>query len=162
MQTLFNYTNSFVSKYHPWFVELGYPELDVRFVHSHDATKRIWGHETGEWAIIEMLSGPYISAEVLWRDVLTGLKNIEINKGTLKRFAESIDIKKQAIWDRELAKSLAVEAEHAAAQKHRDDMLTKVHESYIKNPDLMNRVAKNGVGELHPASVFRHIPKSRF
>jgi hypothetical protein len=154
--------SSFTSKYHRLFCELGYPQLDVRFVHSHDPKKpKIWGYETGEWAIYEMLRSPVVPHLTPWKDVLTGLKNIEINKGVLKRMAESIDLTKQEAWDREMAKSQAVADEHEAAAKHRLEMVDKIHQSIVKNPDLVERIAKNGPGEMDPAAIMRHIPKAR-
>ncbi len=155
--------NSFVSKYHPWFVEMGYPQLDVRFIHSYDPKfPKVWGHETGEWAIIEMLNSPHIPHLTQWRDVMTGLRHMEINKGTLKWLAESIDIKKQAIWERELNKSLAVEAEHEAVRKHRDETVDRITAAYTKNEAVMERIAKNGLWEMDPKAIMRHIPNSRF
>ena len=151
---------SFCSPYYRLFCELGYPQLDLRFTRVHDE-KTDTGWETGEWNIYEMVHAPLFPSTALWRDVLTGIRHVEINKSNLKRLIDSIDPMKDAIWDRERKKTKAVFDEDERTQRHRDDISTRMTKAITQNPDLVQRIAKNGIEEIDPAKIIRHIPRAR-
>jgi hypothetical protein len=140
----------FWSKYHKHFVSLGYPELDV--VKWQD----------GEWAIIQVLGSPAIPAFAKWEYVLTGLRNIEPTIGFFARYTRQLDITKKEFWDREEAKTKAMEEERAAAERAAQLRVDKAHEAIINNPDLMERIAKNGLQEMDINRIGRHVPSRKF
>lgn len=147
--------SSFNSKYYPWFVEMGYPQLDLRFVREN-------GQETGEWAIIEMHNSPVIPDLTKWQDVFTGFRNVEISRSRLKKLVESIDTKKKEIWDREEQKTKSIEAEQERWDKWKQESSARKADAFLKNPDWVERFMKNGAAELHPYSVYRNISRSKF
>lgn len=142
--------SSFNSPYYPWLVEMGYPELDIN----------TW--PDGEWAIIEMQNTPVIPCLTKWKYVLTGLRNIEINKSIVRRFVESIDLRKAEFWEKEIAKTEATEREQVAKEKHSQDIAERMAKAMVQNPDFANRVAQSGdvLGEVR--RLRRRIPNYRF
>lgn len=154
--------SSFYSRYHKIFCELGYPELDIRFVSSADKKKRIWGHETGEWCIIEMLNSPVIPHLCQWRDVYSGFKNKEINRGFIEKRVHEIDTKRKEIWEREEAKTKRAIAEREAAEAYYADSAARKTKAIMQNPDLANRVAKHGLSEIDPYAIYKRIPHYRW
>lgn len=130
--------SAFTSEYYPMFVELGYPQLDI---------KR-W--EDGEWAILEMDNAPVVPSLTRWKYILTGLRHIEITSAFLARYVRQIDPRFPEFWEREAAKSKAIEDEQAWAERAREDVAMKTAKELLKNEALKERVARYGVRELTP------------
>lgn len=144
------YPSGWCSDWYVWFVEMGYPMLDIR--------KWI----DGEWAIMQYLRSPVVPSLTPWNWVLTDLKNIEITQGFVRRWVEALDLTKREIWDREEAKTKEIAREQSALQRHNAEMVDKAHESIVRNPALMERIAKYGFQEMDLTRIARNIPNSRW
>jgi hypothetical protein len=142
-----NYVSYFCSRYYPWFLDLGYPRLDVI------------EYTDGEWGIIQMESGPIIPAETKWRLVLQGIRNVEISWSFIRKYVHMIDNQRREYWDREAARSRAVEAEYEAKEDAAVDRAERVFQAIKRNDGLMNRIARNGLSEMDPRRLARHVPK---
>lgn len=143
------YVSSFCSKYHPWFMEMGYPLLDII------------EYEDGEWSIIEMEHMPIIPAETKWKHILTGMRNIEISKAFIRKYIDQIDTCKKAFWDREEMETEKVNMQEEEREKHREEFSDKAFEAIRGNPWLMDRIVKNGLGEINLDRIMKHIPRAR-
>lgn len=136
------------SKYHKWFKEMGYPQLDINKYYD------------GSWSIIEYYNNPIIPSLTKWKVVLGVMHNIEISYGFCKKYIEEIDLQKKAIWDREERKTSRMEQEKKSLDDHRQEYADKAFEAVRKNPDLMDRIAKNGLEEMNLGNIAQHIPYS--
>ncbi len=136
------------SKYHKWFRELGYPQLDIN------------QYSDGSWDIIEYYNSPVIPCLTKYRTILGNMKNIEISFGFCKKYIEEIDLQKKAIWEREERKTSRMEQEKKSLDDHRQEYADKAFEAVRKNPDLMDRIAKNGLEEMNLGNIAQHIPYS--
>lgn len=145
-----SYYSAICSKYHPWFVEMGYPMLDVL------------KYKDGEWAIIQYENAPLIPSTTKWRVILQGLRNIEISRAFCEKYVNQIDTMKKALWDREDEKTRKMEEEKARLQRHKKDMVLRASQAILQNPDLCGRIAKNGIQEMGLMNIFKHIPGNRF
>ena len=136
-----------VSPWHRVFCALGYPELDLRT------------YEDGEHAIVQYLHKPIIPGLAQSQVVLAGLRNVDISEAFLKHWAERLDLTKRGIW----ADVDRTEKEHMRQMKEEErrseDFATRMLDGVKRNPDLMNRIAKNGLKELDPRRMINHIPK---
>lgn len=144
-----NKHGDYVSKYHGWFVELGYPELDVN------------QFPDGSWEIIQYFNRPIIPSLTRYQAVLSGLKNIEISRGFIEKYVGQVDMARKEFWRREEAQTALAEREHAATEKHRQDSVARAAKAITQNPDLMDRIARNGLQEMDPTRIARHIPRAR-
>lgn len=138
--------SSFFSKYHKWFIELGYPNLDI--VHYQD----------GSWDIIQVERNPEIPSLTIYKTVLGNMKNIEITYSFCKKYIEEIDLEKKAIWDREEAKTKKMEAEQEALENHRYEFADMAYKAVRYNPDLMDRIATRGMSEMNLDKIAQNIP----
>jgi hypothetical protein len=139
--------STMVSRYHRWFRELGYPLLDVQ------------EYPDGEWSIIQYMKTPIIPSLTQWNHVLTGLRNIEISRGFVENYVNALDTQKKLFWDMEEFKSAQVEMEGDAKEAHAEALADRCTAAVTRNPAMMDRIAKNGVGEINLAKIARHIPK---
>jgi len=142
----FGYLDSgMVGPYYPMMCRLGYPQLDIqRF-------------DDGEWAILEYLKAPLTCAHTPWRYVGVGFRHVEITEAFVKRWIEEHDPMKGHIFRREEEKSAAIDAEHAAFDRYRDEVAERAAKAITHNPDLMERVARNGLHEIDLSKIARHI-----
>lgn len=140
-----SYISYLPSKYHIWFIEMGYPLLDVL------------EYEDGEWAIIQYLRTPVVPSLTKFQHVLKGIRNTAITTGFIQKYVEQLDPGKQAFWDRESKKTQGVWDEAARVERHAEETADQLTKNFMANPDLMARVAKNGFGELDPQKIMRHI-----
>lgn len=143
---LHNYVSYFQSPWHRWFVELGYPRLDIV------------KYADGEWKIIEFHTTPVLPALTKFHDVLVGMRNVEISFAFVKRWVSAIDICRKEIWDREEEKTKEVERESVATERHREDSAERATQAVMKNPDLVERIARRGLAEMDLAFIRRHVP----
>jgi hypothetical protein len=126
------YCNAMTSEYYSWFVELGYPQLDVVF------------YEDREWSIIEFENAPLVPSMTKWKVVFSGFRNVEFNKSFVKKMVEMIDLRKQEVWDR-IERETEERKEHdEAIQAKRDDAVLQTAKELAKNDALMDRAAKIG------------------
>jgi hypothetical protein len=137
-----------VSEFHSWFVEMGYPELDIL------------RYDDGEWHIIQYYNRPVVPALTRWQPVLGPMRNVLITRSFCEKYVKDLDITKKAFWAREEAKTKEVEREHAAEEKRRVEYVDVAHRAITKNPNLMNRIASKGIQEMDIPSIARHVPRS--
>jgi hypothetical protein len=142
--------SSFWSKYHGWFVELGYPDLDII------------EYDDGEWRIIQTYNSPVIPHLCEWNFVLSGLKNIIPTFGLVEKFVHQHDPRRREYWELQEAKSQAIEDNHAAVAMKKAENLEKAIPLVRNNPGLVERIAKNGPQEMTLRNISRHIPNSAF
>jgi hypothetical protein len=138
------------SEYNPIFCELGYPELDIL------------RDESGEWHIIQYLNGTAIPSLTRWQPVLTRIKGVIITKSILEKFCKELDITRKEFWAREEAKSKLAEDEFDAKERHAAEYVDKAHEAITRNPDLMERIAKNGIKEMNLDQLQKHVPVTEY
>lgn len=124
---------------------MGYPFLDIN------------QYSDGSWDIIQYENSPVMPCLTRYRTILGNMKNIEISKAFVKKYIDEIDLTKKAAWAREEAKTKKVYAERAAQDRARDDRIEAAFKAMRYNPDLMERVARNGTGELNLEKIARHV-----
>lgn len=144
-----NYVSYLVTPWNAWFKEMGYPELDV--VTFGD----------GERAIIEYLKAPVVPAQTPWNYVLTKLRNMDLGYDYLKAWADQLCLEKRHVWEEAKAREENAVQELLERDRRGEDFINRAHKVISKNPALMERIAKNGAGELSLKSLWRHIPRSR-
>lgn len=138
------------SPWYVWFVEMGYPRLDIRTF------------EDGEWALIEYYTSPGIPHLTKWNYVLTHIRNVPITKGFVEKYVKSLDLHRKEVWDAAEAKSKEAEERHAALENHAQDTANKAFEVIRKNEGLVERIAKNGLREIDPRVLQTHVPSHQF
>lgn len=136
------------SQYHQWFIDMGYPELDV--MEKND----------GCWYIIQYYNRPVIPALTRWQVVLGPMRNVEISRGFIQKYVNDLDMHKRGFWEREERKTQEVEQEQTRENERRIEYANKAHEAITRNPDLMERIAENGLSEMDVPSIARHVPRS--
>ena len=142
--------SSFVGPYYEWFVDLGYPQCDLIKL------------ESGEWGIIEMLNAPLCPSLTEWRYIAQGFRNIEPTMSRCKKILEDCDPMRQALWDRENAKTKEVEEAHDRREEHVEHIADELTQSISRNPDLRERIAKKGLTEMLPHKIAENLtPKQR-
>lgn len=141
------YPSSMCSKYYVWFVEMGYPNLDIR------------EQADGEWAIIEYYNSPVIPSLTRWNYVLHGMRNIIPSPGFVTKYVGMLDLRKREAWDLAEAKSQAAEKEHAMVQQHAEDTAERAKNLIMQTPALVERVAKEGVKAIDLLEIRKNIPK---
>jgi len=139
----------FTGPYYQWFCDLGYPQCDLHVF------------ESGEWAILEMINAPVVPSLTQWRWIAKGFRNIEPNQSRVKRILEQIDPRKRWIWELEEKRSQELEAQQNAREERAEELATEWTDSVVRNPDLMERIAKNGAEELLPHKIAENIPDSK-
>lgn len=123
---------TFLSEWYPMFVKLGYNQLDI---------KR-W--DDGEWAIREFHRSPVVPSLTQWKYVLTGLRNIEISEGFIRRYLWQIDPRTKAFWEKDEADRVAEEARRDYYTNEKVDRIMRLGKDLSKNEALMERARKQG------------------
>lgn len=145
-----NYISYLVSPYHVWFVDMGYPELDIKTF------------EDGEWALIQYLNSPTVPAMTRWQYVLTGIRKTEISPWWCRKYAENLDLEKKHVWAEIEDKERALEDETKSRERHDQDVANRRHETIMKNRGLVERISRNGLHEMNLRQISKHIPNHRF
>ena len=145
-----NYFSAAQSPWHVWFEELGFPQLDIT------------RYEDGEWCIIEYMYAPLIPAEVKYRVVLAGLRNIEINWEFIKRYVDECDPTSARFWQNVERQERLKDAEWETAEQNAIDRAHRAARFVTQNPALMNRIAKRGIAEMSLSKIRREIPNYKF
>ena len=138
------------SKWHPWFVDMGYPLLDIN------------RYADGEWSIIQWLTRPVVPAITEWQSVLSGMRNVDITRGFVEKYIKQADMQRKAFWDREDAASREAEDEFESKELHAEELATKATEAIMGNDDLCQRIVKKGMGEMDPLKIARHVPSNKW
>lgn len=139
--------SSFFSDYHPWFVHMGFPSLDL--VTYND----------GSWAIIELQDGGYVPSEAKFKVVLGFMENLEPTYSTIKKLVDSIDVCKEAFWERERLKTERVEKEWEESEKKKEELATRATHLVTHNPELMERIARKGLSMIQLKEIRKYIPR---
>ncbi len=134
------------SPYHVWFIRMGYPELDIL------------EYPDGEKWVFQYYNSPVVPSVTKWQAVLGPLRNIDLTYSMLEKYANMLDITKRAFWDRENSVSKRSEEEFEAVERHREEMVERASQAFLRNPDLMDRIAKNGTYEMELGRIARHVP----
>lgn len=140
----------FCSPYHVWCCELGYPELDV--VEFKD----------GEKALIQYHRSPVIPALTPWNYVLTKIRNVDITPAFIKHYADKLNLENRHVWDEMDAKDKKLDEEQAARERHDKDIAERRYECIRGNDALMQRISRNGLGEMNLRQMARHIPNHHY
>jgi hypothetical protein len=129
---------------------LGYPELDIL------------EYSDGSWDIIQYYQSPTVPCLTQWQMVLGTFKNVEKSFALCQKYAQELDIERKQFWAREEAATKAVEDEWQARERHAEDSAELATQAVVRNPNLMNRIGKNGLKEMDLTSIARHIPRSEY
>ncbi len=133
------------SEYYKWFVELGYPRLDIVS----------W--DDGEWAIRQFQSLPVVPSMTKWNYILTGLRNVDKSRSFVEKYVELIDTTKKAFWEREDAMTEAAEKRIIDKDKFQKESIERKFEACRNNPELMERCAKFGMGQMSLYQIFKNL-----
>ncbi len=144
--TTANYVSYFVSPYNVWFKDMGYPELDV--IQYRD----------GEWHIIQHLRSPVVPALTPWQTVLSKLRHVEKTYSVMYRYANQLDIEKREVWANQERIEKKAREDLAREEKHAEDIATQQFKAIKGNDALMQRIAKNGLGEIGLRRLAKNIP----
>jgi len=145
-----NYISYLVSPYHVWFVDMGYPELDIKTF------------EDGEWSLIQYLNSPTVPSMTRWQYVLTGIRRTEISPWWCRKYAENLDLEKRHVWAEIEAKERALEEETKGRERHDQDIAARRHETIMRNRFLVDRISRNGLQEMNLRQISKHIPNHCF
>ena len=154
------YPSSMVSEYYCWFVELGYENLDIL---QHRSTYEVpSGYLTtfdGTWSIIEYYNSPIIPSLTRWNYVLAGINDQEISASFVEKMVGMLDLRRKQVWDMAEAKTKAMEDEKESLEKHAQDIAERAKNLILSNPNVVERIARNGLSEMNPTSILKHIPR---
>lgn len=149
MKTKRTGASSFLSEWYPMFVEMGYPQLDI---------KR-W--EDGEWAIRELLRSPVVPSLTPWKYVLTGLKNVEISEGFIRRYLWQIDPRTKAFWEKDENERVTEDKRRAYYENEKAERIMQLGKELSKNEDLMERARRIGPAAFDLENIGRQIHAER-
>lgn len=141
-----SYPSYMCSPWYIWFCELGYPNVDIL------------KYEDGEWDIIEYYNAPIIPGLTKWNQILYGMRNIEITRGFVTKYVNQLDLHRRRVWDDAEAKTAAMEKEKEKLEDHAQDVAERAKNIIMGNAGLVERVAKNGMHEINPENIWKHIP----
>jgi hypothetical protein len=134
-----------ISKYHHIFVDLGVPQLDVRR----------W--DDGSWAIREFHRSPVVPSLTPWKYVLTGLKNIEISEGFIRKYLWQIDPRTKAFWQKDDDERKEEEGRRAYYENEKAERILQLGKQLAKNEGLMERAARIGPAAFDLENIGRKI-----
>ncbi len=140
-----SYVSYTCSRFHKWFQEMGYPRLDII------------EYADGEKSIIEYDTVPVIPSLTTWRHVLTRLRNIDITKSFVEKYVDQINPMKKAFWDREDAISDKLEKQQIEQELFKHELIEEASKAIMGNPDLLDRIARNGIQEMGLMKIARHL-----
>ena len=135
------------SRYHQWFVELGYPELDIV------------EYDDGEWAIIQFINSTVIPSQCQWQTVLGPMRNIEPTYSICHHWVNRLDITKKLFWDLEDLNRDRHLMEADRLDRHVEDLAERASFIVSHTPTLLDRIAKTGdMGEALLHKLACHVP----
>lgn len=142
-----NYVSYFVSPFHVWCREAGYPELDVVTF------------DDGEWELIQYHRSPVVPALTPWTTVLTKMRHVEISPWIIQKWAMNLDLERKHVWDELERNEKEAALEQQRTERHSEDIAERQFRSIRQNPALMERIARNGLREIGLMQMARHIPR---
>ena len=145
-----NYISYLQSKYHIWFQDMGYPQLDIE------------QYDDGQWSIIEYLRTPIIPQLTPNRVILAGMKNMEISFGFIERYLDECNPQSARFWANVDAHEKQTDIDFETREANVVDRAERAARYVLKNPELMERIVKNGPHELDLRMIRRHIPNHAF
>lgn len=137
------------SKYHKWFKELGYPQLDIQE----------W--DDGEWAILEYIGPTVIPCETKWNYILTGLRHIEPSYGFVKNYIDTQETMTHLFRVKKDLDSLKIAEEKMKEDRRVQDLAERATQLVRRNEAMYQRVAANGLQELNLHNIAKHIPQAQ-
>jgi len=150
-----------VSEYYTWFVDLGYPNLDI-VRHRENywiESDRSWLTADGSWSIIEYYNAPIIPSLTRWNFVLANVNDHEISASFVEKMVKMLDLRRKEYWDLCEAKTKAMEDEREALERHAQDIASRATDLIMRTPTVVERIAKNGLQEMDPVNILKHIPR---
>jgi hypothetical protein len=144
------YGDSTPNTYYGWCRGAGFSNVDV-IDHRLD---------DGKWDLVEYYNAPIIPALTQWNYILIGITEPLI-KPVIQKFLRDLDIHQKAYWAQQELEAKESERKRKAQEEAQDDAATRATGLIMGNPDLVNRIAKNGLQEaLNPVNILKHIPRS--
>jgi hypothetical protein len=143
------YPSYMCSQWWTWFVDLGYPHLDIA------------RYEDGSWDIIQYLNSPVVPCLTRHQLVLGTMHNVAITPGFVEKYVKKLYTSRREFWDREREKTRQVEDEGRKRELHAEEFATIGAHAITQNPDLMERIGKNGLQEMDIDRIGRHVPRSK-
>ncbi len=140
-----SYPSTMCSDYYCWFVEMGYPELDLRI------------YSDGSWGILQYLNTPIIPSLTKHMPMLQGIKNVEISYSFIKYHCDKLNIRNRHVWDEQDRTERRALEEVALEERRAADFAEQMMKGIRGNDDLLQRIAKNGLRELQPMRLLNHI-----
>ena len=140
--------SGFVGPHYKMMCDLGYPQLDIKQ----------W--DDGEWAILEMLNAPLVPSLTRFTYVLKKIRHTEIREGIVKSLVRSIDPAFPEFWIKEAEKTLSMEMEKDAAERHTEETINRMTASIMRNQELVERIHRYGVSEINPDKIALRIAEN--
>jgi len=138
-----------VGPYYDICCDLGYPQCDIV------------KYPDGEWAVIFYENAPLVPSMTQYRVISSGIRHKEISHSLVSKLILESDPMRQRLWERERLKTKQIESDHKAREEHRDATLNEAVAVMTKNDDLMQRVAKNGMGEVDLSAIAQNIDPAK-
>lgn len=155
------YPSYMCSPWYVWFVELGYPNLDI--VQHRETFELPDGSylttESGVWSIIEYYNAPIIPSLTRWNYVLANVNDQEISKSFIEKMVGMLDLRRKQVWDMAEAKTKAMEDEKEKLEAHAQDTAERAKNLIMRCPTTLERVAKDGIAAANPTTILKHIPR---
>jgi hypothetical protein len=136
------------NKYYRWARRCGYPNVDI--IDDRD--------QDGTWSLVEYLRSPVVPSLTPWNYILRDITE-PLTEYMVRRFCEMLDLKKKEYRAMmEMEERLGRE-NYERALRLEDDLATRATKLISHNPDLMERIAKNGAKELDTTRILAHVPR---
>lgn len=138
-----------LSPYYKMFVEMGFPQLDIRVF------------KDGEWAIREFHNAPLVPSLTKWKYVLSGMRNIEISESFIRKYLWSIDPRQKRFWEHDDETRKKEDEERAYYENERAERTMALGKQLAKNEDLMNEAYRIGPAAFDLENIAKKIYKER-
>lgn len=155
------YPSSMCSPWHCWFIEMGYPNLDIVEHYDNywlDSENVLYG-PTGNWSIIEYYHTPMIPSEAHWNYVLMDIRHQPITPGFIETWVKKLDLHRKQVWEEADLKTKKMEKEKEALELHAQDTAERAKNFIMQTPTAVERIAKNGLKEMNISNIIKHVPK---
>jgi hypothetical protein len=129
---------------------MGYPELDI--VQYRD----------GEWAIIQYMRSPVVPCLTPWQVVLSKMRHVEKTYSVMHKYASQLDIEKRSVWANQERIEKKAKDDLAREERHANDIADRQFKVIKGNSALMERIAKNGLGEMGLRQLAKRIPNHHY
>lgn len=141
------YPSSMVSQYYTWFLELGYPQLDIE------------KYGDGSWSIIEYYNAPVVPSMTKYNLVLGPMENVDLSFSFVSSWIKKLDLRKKEYWEACEAKTKEMEEEKERLEAHAQDTAERAKNIIMGNEALVERIAKNGISEIGLDKIAKHVPR---